>query len=335
MDIILIVLFILYSWVWNSLVIRPPAAWVRAHPTHSFAGKLNESDLYKVAEVQPLYHESQCSSKPTLATKTKMTAANIIQDVFCCCSLQGAKQLLWYPSCNSHALSPWVRSLNGHARSWRLLRPQHWNSSWMERIACAFLSWKIPCHCCSRLQERILSGKRYASATVAVIVDMTVCIWLSILNIVFHRQLRRVALSDGGAKSRVATSVSAVIGDMRVTMAGTHVGKGRSNAAVRAHDNLSHERAVNHYSHWITCYRYDYKRNNSRSKDQGYSSSLMAKFISRTHRQAGLPASYQKKHDIEDVSHTKLEGHHSQIVRSFQGNKYWRNTLKKYIEVWM
>ena len=332
MDIILIILFVLYSRVWNSLVTRPPDAWVRAHPTHSFAGKLNESDLYTVAEVQPLYHESQCSSKPTLATKTKMTAANIIQDVVCCCSLQGVKQLLWYPSCNSHALSPWVRSLNGHARSWRLLRPQHWNSSWMERIACAFLSWKNPCYCCSRLQERILSGKRYASATVAAIVDMTVCIWL---NIVFHQQLWRVSLSDGGAKSRVAISVSAVIGDMRVMMAGIYVGKGRSNAAVQAHDNLSHERAVNHYSHWITCYRYDDKHNNLCSKDQWYGSSLMAKSINRTHCQAGLPASYQEKHNIEDFSHTNLQGHHSQIIGSFQGNNYWRNTLKKYNEVWM
>ena len=248
MDIILIVR---YSWVWNLLVIRLPAAWVRAHPTSSVAGKLSESNLYSVAEVQSLRHESQCSSKPTLAAKTKLTAANIIQDVFCCCSLQGAKQLLWYPSCNSHALSPWVRSLNGHARSWRLLRPQHRNSSWMERIACAFLSWKNPCHCCSRLQERILLGKRYASATVAAIVDMMVCIWLSVLNIVFHRQLRRVWFLNGGAKNRVAISMSAVIGGMRVTMAGTHVGKGRSNSAVRAHDNLFHEMTVNHYSHWI------------------------------------------------------------------------------------
>src|SRR6476469_3291321 len=50
------------------------------------------------------------------------------------------------------------------------------------------------------------------------------------------RQLRRVLSFDGGEQNRVANSMSAVIGDMSVAMAGTHVGKGRNSAAVRARD---------------------------------------------------------------------------------------------------
>lgn len=67
---------------------------MRTHPTRSLAGKLNESDLYGVAEYQQLHHKPQRGSKPTLAAKTKTAAANTIQDVFRWYSLQGAKQLL-------------------------------------------------------------------------------------------------------------------------------------------------------------------------------------------------------------------------------------------------
>lgn len=49
----------------------------------------------------------------------------------------------------------------------------------------------------------------------------------------------------------MAISVSAVIGDMSVAIAGTHVGKGRSSVAVRSHDNLFHERAVSYDSHLV------------------------------------------------------------------------------------
>jgi hypothetical protein len=46
----------------------------------------------------------------------------------------------------------------------------------------------------------------------------------------------------------MAISVSTVIGDMSVAVAGTYVGKGRSRAAVRAQDSLCRERSVTHYS---------------------------------------------------------------------------------------
>jgi hypothetical protein len=38
-----------------------------------------------------------------------------------------------------------------------------------------------------------------------------------------------------------------MIGDMRVAMAGTHVGKGRSSAVVRAQDILFRKKAISHY----------------------------------------------------------------------------------------
>lgn len=43
----------------------------------------------------------------------------------------------------------------------------------------------------------------------------------------------------------MAISVSTVIEDIIVAVAGTHVGKGRSRAAVRAQDSLFRERSVN------------------------------------------------------------------------------------------
>ena len=69
------------------------------------------------------------------------------------------------------------------------------------------------------------------------------------LDILLHRQLRGVLSFDGGEQNRVANSMSAVIGDMSVATAGTHDGKGRNSAAVRAHDNLFRESPVNYYSH--------------------------------------------------------------------------------------
>lgn len=42
----------------------------------------------------------------------------------------------------------------------------------------------------------------------------------------------------------------------------------------------------------------DIKKNDSRSKDQGYESSLMAKFVNKSHHYAGTPAPYQNKDNI-------------------------------------
>lgn len=46
---------------------------------------------------------------------------------------------------------------------------------------------------------------------------------------------------------RITISVSTMIGDMRVAMAGTHVGKGRNSVAVRAQDILFRKKAISHY----------------------------------------------------------------------------------------
>lgn len=61
-----------------------------------------------------------------------------------------------------------------------------------------------------------------------------------------HRALQGVSLFNRGKKTRVAISVSTVMGDMIVAMTGIHVGKGRITAVVRAQDILVCERAVSH-----------------------------------------------------------------------------------------
>lgn len=59
--------------------------------------------------------------------------------------------------------------------------------------------------------------------------------------------MRVVSLLERVERIRVAISVSTMIGNMRVAMAGTHVGKGRSSVAVRAQDILFGKKAISHY----------------------------------------------------------------------------------------
>ena len=59
--------------------------------------------------------------------------------------------------------------------------------------------------------------------------------------------MRVVSLFERVERIRVTISVSTMIGDMRVVMAGTHIGKGRSSVAVRAQDILFSKKSISHY----------------------------------------------------------------------------------------
>lgn len=133
---------------------------------------------------------------------------------------------------------------------------------------------------------------------------------------------------EGRKKYRVAIIANIVIGDISVAMAGTHVGKGRYTAAVRAHENLFHERGVNYYFN-KEALAVDIKKNDSRSKDQGYESSLMAKFVNKSHHHAGSPASYQNEDNIEEGSGINFDGHHIREASSVQKVKLLKKLAGK------
>lgn len=105
------------------------------------------------------YYRDMVKWELTLTMKIPRTAAKTIHEVPSCTPLHGTKQLCLYPNCSSQASSRLPLPLNGQARSWILRSPQHWNWSWIARIACASLLWKYVCHCCSRWQDRMLPGK--------------------------------------------------------------------------------------------------------------------------------------------------------------------------------
>lgn len=98
-------------------------------------------------------------------------------------------------------------------------------------------------------------------------------------NIVVHRI---VSLFERVESIRVTMSVSTMIGDMRVVVAGTHVGKGRNSVAVRAQDILFRKKSISHYLGLIySTWTYDKTCNNSRSKEEGDDPSLIPKCVNR------------------------------------------------------
>lgn len=108
-------------------------------------------------------------------------------------------------------------------------------------------------------------------------------------------------------KYRVAIIVNIVIGDMSVTVAGTHVGRGRNTAAVRSQENLIHEKRVNCYFHQRSS-RWRYQEELLTLQGPRISVLPNGEVRQLMYHYAGSLASYQNKDNMEG-SGINIDGH--------------------------